>query len=111
MQATTRQGTWQKQWGMLVARVWDDPDLKQRLLADPAAVLAEHGIEIPEGVDMRVVEDTEQVRYLVLPTSPTEELSDDELTCSVGYDCFSGLCGGCWRCGCGSRRCGCDANS
>ena len=111
MQATLQQGNWQKQWGRLVSEAWSDEDLKQRLIADPANVLQEHGIEVPEGIELKVMEDTDEVRHLVLPASPSDGLSDEELTCSVGFDSFSGFSGGCGRCGCGSNRCGCDANS
>jgi hypothetical protein len=109
MQATLQQDNWQKPWGMLVAKAWSDDDLKQRLMADPAAVLAEHGIEVPLGIDLRVVEDTDDVCHLVLPASPSGDLVDEELTSSIGFDSFSGGCGacGCGRCGCGCRRCGC----
>ena len=94
-----------------MAKAWSDAALKERLTADPAAVLREHGIEVPYDVELRVVEDSPGVRHLVLPASPADDLTDEELGPSAGYDCFSGLCGGCWQCGCGSRRCGCDANS
>ena len=100
----------QKQWGLLLAQVWSDEDLKRRLIQDPAAVLREYGIEYPENVELRVLEDTPEVRHLVLPMSPSDELCDEELTGSIGYDSFSG----CRRCGCGGcgcGRCGCDANS
>lgn len=107
MQATLQQGNWQKQWGLLVAKAWSDDDLKQRLIADPAAVLEEFGIEPPAGIELRVVEDTDDVMHLVLPASPSDDLIDEELTSSIGFDSFSGFCGGCGRCGCGSRRCGC----
>ena len=94
---------------MLVAKAWSDDELKQRLLAEPAAVLDEHGIEVPPGVELRVVEDTDDVCHLVLPPSPSGDLLDEELTSSIGFDSFSGGCGlcGCGRCGCGCRRCGC----
>lgn len=116
MQTTAPQTNWQKQWGMLVARAWSDEALKQRLLENPRTVLAEHGIEVAYDMELRVVEDSDQVRHLVLPASPSGELSDEELTCSVGYDSFSGLClsGGCRDCGrcrCGRCGCGCDAES
>jgi hypothetical protein len=58
------------QWGQIVARAWRDEAFRQRLLAQPAAVLAEHGLEAPPGVQVRVVEDTEQVIHLVLPRRP-----------------------------------------
>lgn len=92
---------------MLVARAWSDEEFKTRLMNDPAAVLEEHGIEAPLGVTLKVVEDTEDVCHLVLPPSPAGDLIDEELTASIGFDSFSGFSGGCGRCGCGSRRCGC----
>jgi hypothetical protein len=107
MQATVQQGNWQKPWGLLVAKAWSDDALKQRLLDDPAAVLEEHGIEVPPGVELRVVEDTDQVCHLVLPASPSGDLVDEELTLSTGFYCYSGVCGACGRCGCGCGRCGC----
>jgi hypothetical protein len=109
MQATVQQGSWQKQWGMLVAEVWADENLKQRLISDPASVLQEYGLEVPEGFELKVVEDTDQVRHLVIPASPADDLFDEDLTSSPGMYCW--YCGGCGRCGCGSRRCGCGANS
>src|SRR5438874_10460204 len=118
MQATVQQGNWQKQWGLLVAKAWSDESLKERLIADPASVLQEHGIEVPYDIELRVVEDSDQVCHLVLPASPADDLADEELTGSVGYDSFSGLCGfcgggggDCRRCGCGRCGCGCDAHS
>ena len=44
-------------WELLVADTWDDPALKQRLLDDPATVLKERGISVPEGVSVNVVAD------------------------------------------------------
>jgi hypothetical protein len=64
----------------LVAAVWADPALKRRLLADPGAVVAEQGIAVPAGVQVRVVENTERTTYFVMPRQPFEdELSDEQL--------------------------------
>jgi hypothetical protein len=95
----------QRAWSQIVAAAWADPAVKARLLADPRTVLAEHGIEAPEGVEFEVVEDTETVRHLVLPPSPAGELTDEELVGAAGADSYSGWCGRCGRCGC---RCRCD---
>ncbi len=112
MQTAVQQGNWQKQWSMLVAEAWTDDGLKARLLEDPAGVLREYGVEVPFGVELRVVEDTPEIRHLVLPPSPAGELADEELACSAGRDSFSGFslacgrcggCGGCGRCGCGCQ--------
>ena len=90
-----------------MAKAWSDEELKQRLVDEPAAVLEEHGIEVPPGIQLRVVEDTDEVCHLVLPPSPSGDLVDEDLTSSIGFDSFSGFSGGCGRCGCGCRRCGC----
>ena len=63
-----------------------DPALKAKLIADPKAVLAEHGIKVPAGFTVKVVENTPSVFHLVLPHTPatTGELSDDELASAAG---------------------------
>jgi hypothetical protein len=57
------------QWSQLVARAWADPAFKARLLADPAAVLKENGLEVPPGVEIKVVEDSDKVRHLPMPAT------------------------------------------
>ncbi|HUY33490.1 MAG TPA: NHLP leader peptide family RiPP precursor [Pirellulales bacterium] len=88
-----------------MAKAWSDDHLKQRLIDDPQSVLRENGIEVPYDLELRVVEDTDQVCHLVLPASPSDNLFDEELTGSIGFDSMSGGCGGCGRCGCGCRGC------
>ena len=63
-----------------------DPALKAKLIADPAGFLAEHGLEVPAGITVKVVENTPSVFHLVLPQAPstTGELSDDELAAAAG---------------------------
>lgn len=51
----------------LVVDTWSDAQLKARLLKDPAAVLAERGISMPPGTELRVVEATDRITYLALP--------------------------------------------
>jgi hypothetical protein len=72
----------------IIAKTWQDEEFKARLVADPATSLRQEGIEIPAGVEMRVVADTDSVRYLRLPLRPsTEELSDEQMTQVVGGGC------------------------
>jgi Nitrile hydratase, alpha chain len=73
-------------WGRIVARTWQDDAFKQRLLADPAAVLQEHGVRVPPGSKVKVIEDTAQVHHLTLPRKPdaAAELSEEELAQVVG---------------------------
>ena len=77
----------------LIAKTWADEAFKQRLISNPAAVLKEAGLEAPEGIELRVVEDTDKVVHLVLPPKPSsDELSEEQL---------SNAAGGYWGCGCG----------
>lgn len=68
----------QKKFAQLIAKAWADADFKARLQSSPAAVLREAGIEVPEGVDIKVVEDTDTVKHLVLP-------KQDDTTSLSGY--------------------------
>jgi|WetSurMetagenome_2_1015567.scaffolds.fasta_scaffold544690_1 hypothetical protein len=68
----------QKLWMKVVAKVWSDKAFKARLLADPAAVLKEHGIEVPTEMAVKVMEDTPKEVHLILPEQPAE-LSEAEL--------------------------------
>jgi nitrile hydratase alpha subunit len=65
-----------KQFGQLVARTWSDEAFKRRLLAEPAAVLAEQDIELPPGMEVRVYEDSPTAVHLALPPKPSDELAD-----------------------------------
>lgn len=67
-------------FGKVIATAWSDDAYKARLVSDPKSVLAEGGVELEDGVDIKVVEDTSSVRHLVLPAAPAEgELSEDAL--------------------------------
>ena len=75
----------------LVQRSMEDDDFRQRLLDDPkGAVEQELGSRLPEGVEVRAVEESAQIIYLVLPSaSPLGqggELSDQELDEVAGGD-------------------------
>jgi hypothetical protein len=71
-----------KKWLQLVAQARTDKTLKQRLMEMPVVVLREHGINIRQGLDIRVVENTDKVVYLPLPA--VSELSDSQLDSVVG---------------------------
>lgn len=78
-----------KTMGKIVTRAWADEKFKQRLLASPSETLKEEGVAVPPGVDVRVVENTDNVYYLVLPVKKMPgELSESDLRhVAGGGDC------------------------
>ena len=74
---------WQTKWAQVVAQAWSDDTYKQRLLAEPAAVLAERGLTPPAGKQVRIVEDTADTVHVVLPARPSE-LTDEQLDHAAG---------------------------
>ena len=51
----------------VVARAWDDPAFRQRLLADGSAAMEDMGID-PDGLKLVVVENTDRVHNVVVCT-------------------------------------------
>jgi hypothetical protein len=79
----------------VIAKSWNDPAYKTRLMSNPAAVLAEGGVKVPTGVKVNVVESTRENWTLVIPPAPTSgELSDEALRgASGGMDlCVAACC-------------------
>jgi hypothetical protein len=89
-QATSRNRT--ELEARLIARAWQDEAFKQQLFDDPrAAIATETGRAVPEGIEIRVVEETATVRYLVLPRKITQ-LSNEEFDLPAGEQCADGWC-------------------
>ena len=66
---------------------------RSRAVSDPRGVLAEFGVELDDGVELRVFDSTADIRYLVLPRRPagTDGLLEDELASLVTRDSMIGL--------------------
>ena len=57
----------------LFAACWKDEALKARFMADPKAVLAEYGMPVPEGMDVKVVENSDSHVHITMPAPPAEQ--------------------------------------
>ena len=81
----------------LFAACWKDDALKARFMADPKAVLAERGIDMPDGMDVTVVENTDNTVHITLPMAPDghADLSDEELSNAAGGDGLGSVSRGC----------------
>jgi nitrile hydratase len=66
---------------------------RSRAVSDPRGVLAEFGLELDDDVEVRVVDSTANVRYLVVPRRPpgAGALSEDELAALVTRDSMIGV--------------------
>ena len=65
--------------GRLISMAWADEDFKRRLLADTMAVLREEGVEVRPGVEVRVLEQTDEVVHLVIPKKPKPHFTEEDL--------------------------------
>lgn len=79
-----------KKWQEIVIRTWTDPTFKAQLLSHPKRVLEEYGIVCHEQI--KVVENSKDLRYLTLPEKPHGHLSNAELkkiaAAGADYDPF-----------------------
>ena len=66
---------------------------RSRAVIDPRGVLREFGLELPEGVEVRVWDSTAELRYMVLPERPagTERLGEEDLAALVTRDAMVGV--------------------
>jgi nitrile hydratase len=66
---------------------------RSRAVSDPRGVLREFGLTLEDGTDVRVVDSTADIRYLVVPRRPpgTETLDEDELAALVTRDSMIGV--------------------
>jgi Nitrile hydratase, alpha chain len=71
-------------FGKIIAKAWRDPAFKAELIANPAAVLKAEGVDVPAGMTVTVVENTDRQFHLVLPPVPSDELSDEALDAVAG---------------------------
>lgn len=66
---------------------------RSRAVSDPRGVLAEFGLDLDPAVELRVLDSTADIRYLVVPRRPagTEGLSEEELVALVTRDSMIGV--------------------
>jgi nitrile hydratase len=66
---------------------------RSRAVSDPRGVLDEFGVELGDDVELRVLDSTADIRYLVMPRRPagTEGMSEDELAALITRDSMIGV--------------------
>jgi len=63
------------------------------VVREPRTVLAEFGLQVPAGVELRVHDSTADMRYMVLPIRPagTEGMGEAELVPLITRDALIGV--------------------
>ena len=83
----------------LVQRSMEDEDFRQKLLDDPKGALEQElGDRLPEGVEVRTVQESADTIYLVLPSTSAVgdeggEISDEALEAVAGGELTCGMQG------------------
>jgi nitrile hydratase len=72
---------------------YKDPAYRSRVVREPWRVLAEFGLDLDAGVQVKVFDSSSEVRYMVLPERPegTEGLPEDDLAALVTRDAMVGV--------------------
>ena len=71
----------------LITKAWQDEAFKQQLMSNPVAVYEEElGRKASDNVEIKVLEETSDITYLVIPQKPetSEELSEEALEAVAG---------------------------
>ena len=64
---TNLQEKMRKKYAKIVAKAWADEDYKKNLLNNTEAVLKDEGFEIPAGLKIKIIEESENTKIFVLP--------------------------------------------
>ena len=72
---------------------YKSPEYRSRVVREPREVLAEFGTRLPDNVEIRVVDSTADMRYMVLPLRPanTAGMSEEQLAAIVTRDSMIGV--------------------
>ena len=62
----------------------DNPETRAELDADPRAFFTERGVDVPDGMEVRVADDTADAVHLVMPPDPNNAIADDTLSGIAG---------------------------
>jgi len=73
----------------IIKKAQEDQGFKKALVENPKGAIGQLGVQLPEDVEVKVVEESTEVVYLVLPVNPGE-LTDEQLDDVAGGTGCSG---------------------
>ncbi len=70
----------------LIDRCWQDSNFKHELINDSSLALKKAGVNLPDSIELHVLEESADVFYLIIPSQPiiSEEMSENELESVAG---------------------------
>ena len=89
------------QFGALVKRYHADADYRRQVEADAVAAFREQGMELPSDIAVRVLANTDDTRYIIMPPDPNADLGDEMLAAVAG----GGGCGNSVSCPLATMSC------
>lgn len=80
----------------IILEVLSEVDLKRKFINDPKSVLKERGFWVEDEIEYKVVEETKNIRYIIIPylndsISPSETL-EKRRSKSIIINCPFGIC-------------------
>ena len=66
----------------LVAKAWNDEKFREQLISNPKRIVEQElGEELPEDINVEIIQEPLNTLYIVMPTKPeiSEELGEEEL--------------------------------
>ena len=82
----------------LFADCQQDSSLKEQFINEPKEVLSERGIDVPDQMLVKVIENTDTTMTITLPKSPygSTDLTNEEMyTAAAGAGCYTCVGHGC----------------
>ncbi|MGO4181361.1 NHLP leader peptide family RiPP precursor [Paenibacillus sp. TAF43_2] len=68
----------------IIQKAWEDAEFKKQLIANPKDAIKEaFGIDVPDTIDVEVVEESANKYYLVLPENPKALKNADQLNAAA----------------------------
>lgn len=70
----------------LIAKATQDLQFRKAFIDDPKTLLIDAGAELDDDVEIRVIENTDKIRYILLPALPSSvgDLTDEQLALIAG---------------------------
>ena len=72
------------QFRTLVQRYHADADYRRQVEADPVAAFRAQGMELPGDIAVRVLANTDDTHYMIMPPDPNVDLRDEMLATVAG---------------------------